>query len=349
MYSQQELECAVRDGVLSDEEAGELRSFLERRRGASHIDDEDVPLVGGMDDVFSAIAALLTLVAVGWIVGSLVTVFAGLAVAAAAWLLALHFTAKKKLALTSRLLVGAFIFGLFLTGSLFGGVTGKVGRGEEARLFSGALFALAGGWFHWRRFRVPVTIASTSLCGVILLVALANSTFGTHGYSSRPALGAMLVGGIWIFIWAMKWDSSDRLRITRRADIAFWLHVTAATLIVHPIFWLTGLARGSGTPVGGVLVIIVYLALGLVSLAIDRRALLLSALVYVLWALGNLLSKSSSLATTIPATALVIGSGLLLLSAFWKQARRAVVSILPIELRDRLLPAARRETSQPAA
>ena len=38
------------------------------------------------------------------------------------------------------------------------------------------------------------------------------------------------VAGICMFGLAMWWDASDRQRITRRADVAFWLHLAAAML-----------------------------------------------------------------------------------------------------------------------
>jgi hypothetical protein len=47
-------------------------------------------------------------------------------------------------------------------------------------------------------------------------------------------LGLVLVLGIGTFLFAMWWDSSDRARLTRRADVAFWLHLLAAPMIVHP-------------------------------------------------------------------------------------------------------------------
>jgi hypothetical protein len=31
----------------------------------------------------------------------------------------------------------------------------------------------------------------------------------------------------------MWWDSSDRARLTRRSDVAFWLHLLAAPMIVQ--------------------------------------------------------------------------------------------------------------------
>src|SRR3546814_1917346 len=85
----------------------------------------------------------------------------------------------------------------------------------------------------------------------------------------------------------MWWDSSDPKRETRRSDVAFWLHLLAAPLIVHPVFSLLGLTDGSASVMEAVVVLLVYVGLGPTALAIDRRALLVSALAYVLWALRS--------------------------------------------------------------
>src|SRR5437763_14328861 len=114
----------------------------------------------------------------------------------------------------------------------------------------------------------------------------------------------------------MWWDSSDRARLTRRSDVAFWLHLLAAPMIVHPIFTLLGLNNGSASIGEGVTVILLYVALGLTALAVDRRALLVSALAYVLWALAHLFKRFGAVALNIPLTALVVGSALQMLSAF---------------------------------
>jgi hypothetical protein len=142
--------------------------------------------------------------------------------------------------------------------------------------------------------------------------------------------------GIGIFLFAMWWDGSDRARVTRRSDVAFWLHLLAAPMIVHPIFTLLGLNDGHATLGEGVVVVLLYIALGLTALAIDRRALLVSALAYVLWALAELFRQFGAVQLNVALTALVIGSALLLLSAFWHQARAAIVKPLPERLKDRL-------------
>ena len=120
---------------------------------------------------------------------------------------------------------------------------------------------------------------------------------------------------------------------------------------VHPVFTLLGLNDGTATISEGLIVIALYVAIGLTALAIDRRALLVSALAYVLYALSELFKQFGAVELNIALTALVIGSALLLLSAFWHQARAAVVSPMPQSLRDRLpiLSRVNLAVSQPAA
>ena len=100
----------------------------------------------------------------------------------------------------------------------------------------------------------------------------------------------------------------------------------------------------------GFVVILLYVVLGLTALAIDRRALLVSALAYVLYALNEMFRQFGAVELNVALTALVIGSALLLLSAFWHQARSVVVRPLPEGLRERLPMIDRAvATPQPAA
>ena len=189
--------------------------------------------------------------------------------------------------------------------------------------------------------------AAVAGIAVSLLVAALGETAET---ARDLILGFVLMLGIGVFLFAMWWDSSDRARLTRRSDVAFWLHLLAAPMIVHPVFTLLGLNDGSGTIGEGVVVILLYVALGLTALAIDRRALIVSALAYVLWALSDLFKRFGAVELNVALTALIIGSALLLLSAFWHQARTAVVRPLPESLRERL-PLVNRPAvaTQPAA
>jgi hypothetical protein len=121
-------------------------------------------------------------------------------------------------------------------------------------------------------------------------------------------------------------------------------------MIVHPVFTLLGLNDGHATIGEGLVVVLLYVLIGLAALAIDRRALLVSALAYVLFALNELFKQFGAIELNLALTALVIGSSLLLLSAFWHQARDLVVRPLPAGLRAKLPVVGRSvPVSRPAA
>jgi hypothetical protein len=214
-----------------------------------------------------------------------------------------------------------------------------------------AAIAAAAAWLHWKRFRVPITIAAGVAATVGVALGLIAYMVGSDNEAALRTvlLSFALLLGIGVFLFAMWWDSSDPKRLTRRSDVAFWLHLLAAPLIVHPIFSLLGLTDGTATVLEAVVVLLVYVALGLTALAIDRRALLVSALAYVLWALTDLFERFGAVELSFALTALVIGSALLLLSAFWHTARRAVVKPLPAGLQAKLPAIDRTVSLQPAS
>jgi len=353
MYSQQELDDAVASGAITAQAADALRAYVEGQRTAIP-DEEQFRLITGFNDIFVSIAAAILLFAVGWI-GQSIGQNTGLSiedgpsflgplfVAATAWALALFFTAKRRMALPSILLLLAFVLGVFAS-SAFGlvlavgpdNVNNNNQLGGILAAVSGAI-AAGAAWLHWRRFRVPITIAAGAAAVASIAVGLVVAALGPNVEAAKNViLGLVLVLGIGIFLFAMWWDASDRARLTRRADVAFWLHLLAAPMIVHPIFTLLGLNDGHATVGEGLVVILLYVALGLTALAIDRRALLVSALAYVLFAMQQLFRQFGAVELNVALTALVIGSALLLLSAFWHQARSAIVKPLPESLKERL-------------
>ena len=344
MYSQNDLDEAVRAGAISAESAAALRAFVDGQRGLSNVDDENFRLLTGFNDIFVNIATIILLVAVGWLAGMVAGFFAGAAVAAASWALALFFTERRRMALPSITLLIAFVGGCAFTAASL--VPDRHSL-DSATTIAGGLGGAVAAWLHWRRFKVPITIAAGAAAGAAIVIGPVASLLGSD-FSGTPVLLSLLVCGIAIFALAMWWDSSDPARVTRRSDVAFWLHLLASPMIVHPVFALLGLSGGGGGTMGALVVVALYALLGVVALAIDRRALLVSALLYVLWALGNLIGEFGRSGINIALTALVIGSALLMLSAFWHEARRRVVGILPDALR-RYLPLVDRVTLQPAA
>lgn len=346
MYSETDLTAAVASGAISAEAAQALRNHVAAARMSPQADEENFRLLSGFNDIFVSIAAVILLVAVAWIGRSIATPLGGAAVAASAWGLAEYFTRQRRLALPSIILLLAFVGGVAATqiGLLVDNGEAWFGNHPDERLMSiiGAGIALvtAGAAFlHWRRFMVPITVAAGTAALAAMVIGLIAAGIGPDLFSKNLILSLVMVAGLGVFILAMNWDRSDRSRVTRRSDVAFWLHLLAAPMIAHPLFSLLGISENAAIGVGAAFgVIALYLGFGLVALAVDRRALLVSALAYVLYAMTRLFEQFGAVELNVALTALVIGSSLLLLSAFWQSARRGVVSVLPQSMRD-LVPA----------
>jgi hypothetical protein len=369
MYSQNELDEAVAAGAITAEAAASLRAHIERQHSTPTVDEEQFRLLTGFNDIFVAIAAAILLFSVAWIGQSIghslglaidgdgPTPVGPLAVAATAWGLALFFTARRRMALPSILLLLAFVGGVFAATAFAAVLVVGPDQFDNNPALGGVVAAVSGGiaaaaaWLHWKRFRVPITVAAGAAAVAAIAVGLLVAALGESAEDARDLiLGFVLLLGIGTFLFAMWWDGSDRARITRRSDVAFWLHLLAAPMIVHPIFTLLGLNDGNATIGEGLVVVLLYVVIGIAALAIDRRALLVSALAYVLFALQQLFREFGAVELNVALTALVIGSALLMLSAFWAQARAAVVKPLPSGLRERLPIVNRSRVSpQPAA
>jgi uncharacterized integral membrane protein len=377
MYSQQELDDAIAAGVISAADADALRVYIEKQRSTAIPDEEQFRLLTGFNDIFVSIAAAILLFAVGWIGQSIgqstglvildrsgsggpgPSFLAPLAVAATAWPLALFFTAKRRMALPSILLLLAFVGGVlaasgFLLVQVIGPDRSNGPNDLIGAVIGGISAAVAAGaaWLHWRRFHVPITVAAgaAAVAGLFLAIVVGIVQPGDTESAKNLILGFILLLGIGMFLFAMWWDSSDRARLTRRSDVAFWLHLLAAPMIAHPIFTLMGVTSGSVGTGEALIVVGLYVLFGVTALAVDRRALLVSALAYVLYALTELFKQFGAVELNVALTALVIGSALLLLSAYWHQARRMIVTRLPANLQERLPNLDRAiVVSQPAA
>ena len=345
MYSDADLDAAVKAGAMTAEEVAKFRRHMADSKASPVVDEEHFRLLTGFNDIFVSIASLLILIAVGRL-GDQVSLGLGSGLAAAAsWGLAEYFTRKRRMALPSILFLFAFAGGVFGAVISVSGMLHPPFTSDNLALpvaGAGAL-AAAAAYLHWRRFMVPITPAVGMAAAIATVLGL--TLFWVPAARDHVPL-LVLAAGIVTFAFAMHWDMSDRERLTRRSDVAFWLHLAAAPMIIHPIFSMLGLTgfrlwlqHGGGQEVeltNAVLAVLIYIGLAGIALAIDRRAILVSALVYVLIAASTLINAAGSLTYSFALTALMIGSALLMLSAFWHKTRSAVLNLVPQPLRSRL-------------
>jgi hypothetical protein len=258
--------------------------------------------------------------------------FSAIIVSVLSWGLAELFVLKRKMALPAILLLITFIGGVLIS------INGILGTPSVSNNLLAASVVSIAAWFHWKRFRVPITVASGIAAFVIFVVSFYEEIFQGHHY----AMHLFFIGGVVMFYTAMCWDVRDLQRVTGKSDVAFWLHLTASLFIVHPVFVSFGVLEGNTSLVGLAAVIVLYIVLTLISVVIDRRAFMVSALMYVLVALTKLLqaygfSNDSFDNNSIAYVGVFIGFLLLLLSVFWHKARRNIVVYLPRKIRN-ILP-----------
>jgi len=219
-----------------------------------------------------------------------------------------------------------------------------------------ATLTVAGFLVYWR-YRVPLALASglVALYGAVVFgVALGivwlsgNPAF----FETRPTALVAFLGlfAILVFGTALRFDMADRHRVTRRSDVAFWMHLAAAPAILYTIMAQIYLGSqkdwfSADTTVWQASAIVgAVVLLMLIGIILDRRAFVTSGLISfgyafkVLLTEGGLAEALASADTLISLTFLAIGAVVLSLGIGWQPLRRAIVGNLPDGLKDLVPP-----------
>lgn len=336
--TQDQIDAALEAGIISAEQAKTMRleaSFtaVVPAANVAVIGNEDhMRFIRSFSDVFIAIG--IGLFALG--LSAMAAVFGGgssfIIAAIIMAFMAEYFGKKKRQHLPTLITALAF---LVFTQRGAGVVIGDMGFGGSVTVASLTLAAMLV--FYWR-VRLPFCVA---LIAIATLSLFFNITMSLAPYIMKDATGWVLfTGGIVTFIAAMRYDMKDKHRTTRFADNAFWLHFTAAPLIIHglaielvrvntvTLFNLVPmptLDKGDA----GILMFMVFIV-ALIGLAINRRALLVSSLGYAGFAVAFLMSDTGLGFGKISAlTFLLIGAAVIFLGAGWHHARAALLKVLP--------------------
>lgn len=318
---------------------------------ASPVEESEAPrFIRGFHDILITIGIVIGLVGLG----GLASVYA---VIPAAIVLAEILVRRQRLALPAVTLTAAIVIALSIGMTpVWESLEGPLSDWIPPGVF--AISALAGFLVYWR-YKVPLALAG-GLVGLYAAVIF-NAALALRWLSGNPALfehrPTLLVGflglfAILVFGTALRFDIADRHRVTRRSDVAFWMHLTAAPAILYTILaqiylgdqrgWLTmeTTAWQAGAIVGAVVLLM------LIGIILDRRAFVTSGLISfgyafkVLLTEGGLAQALASADTMIFVTFLAIGVVVLSLGIGWQPLRRLVVGKMPEGLRD-LVPAIR--------
>jgi len=326
MISEDNIQSAISAGILDEATANALKAHANKANSASSdvADEEHFRLISGFNDIFVVIASLLLLSSLSWIGGAK---FGSLLAAVAAWGLAEFFVLKRRMALPAIVLLLAFVGYLFVASKAL--LMPATYLDAAQTFIIPSIVAAIAALLHWLRFKVPITIAAGTAALAMTALATLLSFDSLKDYVAPLAV----MVGLAVFAFAMRWDSKDTQRQTRKSDVAFWLHLLAAPIIIHPVFEIIGVLHGNINLVQASLVFVLYIVIAIISLLIDRRALMVSALGYVVYVFSTLLSDMGQVGVGFALTAFTIGSALLLLSAFWHKCRGGLLRLVPAKLK----------------
>lgn len=273
--------------------------------------------------------------------------------AAAQWALAEVFANRRRLFLPSIVLCLTFVgFATFASSGVLGellirpmvegsstvDLDANIAFPLEGRLYFllVALSAALATAVFWVRFRLPFAMGQFGFLAALSLLAVWFLADPDGTGAALPLWS--LIAGLLLFSAGVAFDAQDPARRTLASDNGFWLHFAAAPLILNGVlsltagggFWNSVFAQGDpfetngGSSVSGAIItLVVVIGLGFVSLLINRRALIVSALLTTGAAIGVLVDQLGlDFGGFAAVTLLLLGGGVLLLGAGWHTARR---------------------------
>ena len=378
MLNKTDLSNAVSEGIITREQEIQLNAFSERTHAndenplyqVSETRDEPFRLLRGFRDIFIALGIAFLAVGATVLYTSSHTSalfyfgpafsdydwYAGFwpAIASAAVLLAIGIaiaeivTRKLRLPLSSLVLSLAIAYWAGLFGvQCLAPLASLLDQSKTPSFPIGIagffLSAFIGISLFYLRYRLPFVMLVVAGTLVGLGLSVISSLWPEFASQNlRFVIGGL---GALVFVVAMNFDLKDRLRITRFSEIAFWLHLLAAPLMIHSFLQTNSLAQNDAP-----LILTVFAILTFIALVIDRRAILVSSLIYMGGAFAQIviaLGLQGSMLFAVPI--LSIGVLVVVLGIGWTPLRRLVLSITPSAIADRVPPIAIGEPPGPEA
>ena len=332
------------------------RELPDRRRGSLQ-GEEELRFIRNFHDVFLSIGLAMFAGGLGvfstLIIGDLsnigedeewrriATSISGVSFldAAIMWALAEFFARGRRLFLPAIVILIAFA--AFFSSGVFAGYVALFGEQAVSSLDEGmetlklmpmtitgatTLAILA----YYARMKLPFAMG---------LAAIGLAAFGVSAFAYRypdalleNAWRLTLFSGLFLFVLGVFFDARDPERRTRLSDNGFWLHFFAAPLIFTSVTAMvtgqTGLGANSVQASAATLVIVLIFAV--VSLLLNRRALLVAGLLSAAVSIGVLISNAGmDAAWTSALTLLLLGGTMVLLGGGWHTVRRFLVSPFP--------------------
>jgi hypothetical protein len=170
------------------------------------------------------------------------------------------------------------------------------------------------------------------------LVAIAVIQIGANILANPIIISGL---GLVVFAIAMWFDIRDTKRQTHLSDSAFWLHLLASPLIVHGtmVSMLASDQAWAQVLDKEIFILIFFIGFLLLALLLDRRAMLISTQIYMIYALTQLFAgQLNSTQNTLIYIMMALGFFIIFFGTYWYKARRLIFGFLSTTLVHRYVP-----------
>lgn len=215
-----------------------------------------------------------------------------------------------------------------------------------------ALAAFLPAFLYYRQFRLPFAggLSGVGLVGLVVAIAFTIEPYTVALY--LPTVSVL--AGLGLLIAGIIFDARDPARETRLAGTAFWLHFFAAPILLSAVLNVTQIgwsfkgfdvdnpeavnmfaALAANDDRAASLAMIALAVIGvfaLVSLLINRRALIVSGLLTAGLSIAVLVNAAGlGAGAMVAVTLLVLGAVVVVLGAAWNPIRSVLLAPFPSE------------------
>lgn len=320
------LEKAVDKNIIKPEQVEPLYQFINEMPADSLSSAQEEPLrfIRSFGDVFISVGIIFLMIAINI---SSISGFFYIIPIAGFILLAEWLVHKRRLVLPGMAILLSILFFVYQA------ITHDTHDTEPTSLLALSIIAATSLLFYFR-YKMPFSHLplAASLVAMFIIMIDVNAF-------KNPIVFA--ISGIVVFSVAMWFDSRDTKRLSHLSDSAFWLHLLAAPLLVHGLMlsMLTSDQVWTGMISKEILIICFFTVFFLTALFIDRRAMLISTQLYMIYAVTQIIRGSSANpADTLIFVFIALGMFVIYFGAYWYKSRRFIFGFLSGKTITRYVP-----------
>ncbi len=334
MISKATLQKAADKHIIESDQVNDLYDFLQQQNttaASAETSDEPLKCVRSFGDVFITLGIILLLLASNKLA---ISGYYYLLPAAAFVLLAEWLVKRRRLTLPGIAILIAILFFINKALSI---------EHPQANIITLAVLGVSSLFFYLR-YRMPFSLLPLALSAVAIFVLQLGLDI-----LQQPLI--LLMPGLILFTIAVAFDAQDSRRLTHLSDSAFWLHLVASPLIVHSVMVSILLSQQGWTHWFNkeLLMVIFFIGFFLLALLLDRRAMLVSTQLYVIYALTQLLQDNLSRSENLIIYMLILlGLFVIFFGTYWYKTRHLLFARFGNTAIARYLPDFQLQDNQPA-